>query len=350
MKICFFGIYDPTYSRNDIILSGLSRIGVEVIECREDSCDRRRYWKLWKSLRALNNEYDCVYAAYPSPVPTIIARIISRKPVICDAFYSMFDSVVNDRQEIKWWHPRAIKLILLDWVAVMFAHIVITDTEAQRGYWSSWLFMDKSKIHTVYLGTNDKFFYPASLTSSVKKDYFLVYFYGTYIPVQGIDKIIEAARLCEDTPQIRFRLIGAAPDSEKVLKLTQHHKPKNVEFIGRVSLVALNDYMKEADLVLGLFGDVERGRRAIPNKVYDGLAAKKAVMTMDAPAIREIFSPGEILLVKNDPEVMAGSIKELWEDEGKRVNLAENGYKAVCRYKPEFIARSLIGIISKYIH
>ena len=88
MKICYFGIYNPNYSRNDILLSGLNQIGVEVIQCNADWRDPKRYFKLWKNLRALRNEYDCVYAAYPSPIATILARLISSKPVICDAFYS----------------------------------------------------------------------------------------------------------------------------------------------------------------------------------------------------------------------------------------------------------------------
>ena len=36
MKICYFGIYNPNYSRNDILLSGLNQIGVEVIQCNAD--------------------------------------------------------------------------------------------------------------------------------------------------------------------------------------------------------------------------------------------------------------------------------------------------------------------------
>ena len=346
MKICFFGIYDPNYSRNSILLAGLREMGVEVVECRADSLDPKRYQKLWKSLRALNNEYDYIYAAYPSPVATIIARIASKKSVVCDAFYSMYDSVVNDRREIKWWHPRAIKLLLLDWLAVMLAHVVVTDTEAQRQYWSSWFLVNGAKIHTVYLGFNDKFFYPMS---AVKKDYFLVYFYGTYIPVQGIDKIIEAARICEDIPQIQFRLIGAASDSEKVLKFTKKYKPKNIEFIGRVALSELNTYMAPADLVLGIFGDIERGRRAIPNKVYDGLAAGKPVMTMEAYAVREVFSEQEVFFVKTNPESIASGIKKLFGDRSLLMSYAKNGYNAVSKYKPINIARLLISVLSKHV-
>lgn len=346
LTICFFGIYNPSYSRNEILLSGLASAGVEVIQCRADWRDRWRYVKLWKSLRALRNQYDCVYAAYPSPVPTIIARLMSRRPIISDAFYSMYDSVVNDRREISWWHPRALKLLVIDWLSILLAHVVITDTEEHKKYWSSWWGLGGKKIHTVYLGFNDQVFYP---TPSVRKDYFLVHFHGTYIPVQGVEKIIEAAHLCSDNPKIRFRLIGSGADSIKVQKLAEHYKLKNIEFVGRVSLAQLNLYMAEADIVLGIFGDTDKARRVIPNKVYEGMAAGKAVMTMDTLAIREIFSDDEILIVKNDPLSIADGIMRLSQDENMRKRLAENAYRAVSRYKPINVAKSLISIILTHL-
>ncbi len=346
MKICFFGIYDPSYSRNNIILTGLKKAGVDVVECRADWRDTWRYVKLWRSLRALKNQYDCVYAAYPSPVATIVARLVSRKLVISDAFYSMYDAVVIDRKEIPFWHPRAVKLLLLDWLGVMLAHAVTVDTEEHKKYWSSWFGVNKNKIHALYLGFNDEIFYPMP---AVRKDYFLVHFHGYYIPVQGVDKIIEVARLCADNPKIRFRLVGSGQDSEKVRKLVEQYKLINIEFVGRVSLAELNAYMSEADAVLGIFGDTPKAKRAIPNKVYEGLAVKRSVITMDTPAVREIFSDSEIVLVKNDPNSMAQAISELSNNEKLCEQLSRSGYEKVCRYKPMMVAKSLINIISKYI-
>lgn len=346
MKICFFGIYDPSYSRNNILLTGLAEAGAEIIHCRADWRDPLRYFKLWKSLRALRNNYDCVYAAYPSSVPTIIARIISRKPVIADAFYSMYDAVVNDRREIRRWRPRALKLLLIDWLSVMLAHTVITDTEEHKKYWSSWRLVNKKKIHTVYLGVNNQIFHPLP---RLKKDYFLVHFHGTYIPLQGVDKIIEAARLCVNNPKIRFRLIGSGADSEKVRKLAERYELRNIEFIGRVPLVKLNSYMNEADVALGIFGDTFKARRVIPNKVYEGMSAERAVITMDTPAVREIFSETELLLVQNDPCSIADAIIMLSRNEGMSDGLARNGFIATRKYLPISVAKSLINILSKYV-
>lgn len=345
MKICFFGIYDPVYSRNNIILSGLKKAGVDVVECKADWRDPRRYLKLWRSLHALKNQYDCVYVAYPSPVATIVARLASRKVIISDAFYSMYDAVVIDRKEIPFWHPRAIKLLLFDWLGVMLAHAVTVDTEEHKKYWSSWFGVNKNKIHALYLGFNDEIFYPMP---AIQKDYFLVHFHGYYIPVQGVGKIIEAARLCADNPKIRFRLVGSGQDSEKVRKLAEQYSLNNIEFIGRVSLAELNAYMAEADVVLGIFGDTPKANRAIPNKVYEGLAVGKPVITMDTPAMREIFSDSEIVLVKNDPISIAQAILKLSDDKKLLEQLSKSGYEKVCQYKPMMIARSLIDIISKY--
>ena len=346
MNICFFGIYNPSYSRNNILLTGLADAGAEIIHCGADWRDPLRYFKLWKSLRALRNQYDCIYAAYPSPVPTIIARLISKRPVVSDAFYSMNDAVVNERRENGCWHPTALKLLLIDWLGIMLAHLVITDTEEHKKYWSLWWGVNKTKIHPVYLGINNQHFHPLPVS---QKDYFLVHFHGNFVPLQGVAKIIEAARLCANDQKIRFRLVGSGADSENVRKLAERYELRNVEFIGRVPLSELNVYMAEADVALGILGDTPKASRVIPNKVYEGMAAERAVITMDTPAVREIFSGGELLLVQNNPRSIADAIKMLSRNESMRANLAHKGFIAVQKYLPQSVAESLINILSKYV-
>ena len=166
--------------------------------------------------------------------------------------------------------------------------------------------------------------------------------------MQGVQKKIEAARLCADNLKIRFRLVGSGQDSEKVRKLAEQYKLSNIEFIGRVSLVELNAYMAEADVVLGIFGDTPKAKRAIPNKVYEGMAVRRPVITMDTPAVREIFSDNEIVLVKNDPDSIARSVLKLSNDKKLCEQISKSGYEKACLYKPVMIARSLIDIILKY--
>lgn len=345
MKICFFGIYDSTYSRNSVLLAGLRAAGAEVIECREDWRDPERYRKLRQSLKALNNDYDFVYAAYPSPVPTILAKLISRKPVISDAFYSMFDSVVNDRRKFLRWSPRAIKLLILDWLGVLFADRVIVDTNAHKEYWSKWFLVNPRKISTVYLGINDEVFKHALVR---EKDYTLVSFQGTYIPLQGAVKIVEAANLCRDHQDIRFRMVGNGREYPLARALADRYGLGNIEFVGQVPLAQYYTYMVEADIILGIFGDRKKTTRVIPNKVYEGLAVGRAVITMDTGAVREIFTDADMLMVRNDSRSIADGIIKLAADRSLRQSLAKHGYATVSRYRPVEIGRSLLHILDKH--
>ncbi len=345
MKICFFGIYDSAYSRNAILLKGLRQAGAEVVECQADWKDPRRYFKLWNYLKDLKNDYDFIYAAYPSPVPAILARILSSRPVVTDAFYSMFDSVVNDRKKFKRFSLIAIKLLILDWLSVLLAHVVISDTEEHKKYWSSWWLISKNKIHTVYLGIDEDMFYPKD---NLAKDNFLVHFHGTYIPLQGACKIIEAASLCKDDPRIRFRMIGNGREFPKAKDMSEKYGLTNIEFMGNVPLADLSKYMSQSHAALGIFGDTSKAFRVIPNKIYEGLACCKAMISMDTKAIREIFSDKDLLLVKNEPIDIANAIKKLANDESMRSKLASHGYETASKYNPVAIGRSLIQVLEKY--
>lgn len=339
MKICFFGIYDPDYSRNSVMLSGLRQNGVKIVECREDWRDPKRYFKLWRRLKALNNDYDCVYAAYPSSVPAVLAKILSNKPVIIDAFYSNFDSVVNDRKKYKRLDPRSLKLLFFDWIGVLVSDLVVADTKMHAKYWLSWWGMSRKKYTVAYIGVDDKVFHP---TEPVDKDYVQVLFHGTFIPLQGVKKIVEAAHLCTNHRNIKFVFVGNGRDFVPAKKLAEGYQLENVEFVGAKPLADIDLFLAKSDIVMGIFGDTAKTQRVIPNKVYEGLYAKRAVITADTDAIREIFSDDQILLVKNDPRSIADGIMKLARDKGLRRTFANKGYEAVCKYKPVDIGKMFL--------
>jgi glycosyltransferase involved in cell wall biosynthesis len=335
LTVCWFGIYNKRYSRNDILFNGLTENGVKIIECQADAKAKNRYSELWNKLRALKNSYDVIYAAYPAPVATILAKIISKKPVVMDAFYPMFDAVVNDRAEIPWFHPKAIKLFFFDWLSAIVADYMIVDTLEHKKYWQRFPFVKQSKIHPIYIGFNDKIFFPIESAAQKK---FIVSFHGTFIPLQGIPKIIEAARILKDDHDIQFVIIGNGQENEKVIKLIQKYDLKNIEKIERIDQSLINAHINKADVILGIFGDTPKAARVIPNKLYEGMAVRKAVITMDTPAIREVFSKDELMIVPGNPEAIAAAIVKLKNHDILRKQLAENGYK---RVKDEFSQKPL---------
>ncbi len=48
MKILYFGVYDPNYARNWVLINGLRKNGVEVLECNDKSNGRfRQFFSLF---------------------------------------------------------------------------------------------------------------------------------------------------------------------------------------------------------------------------------------------------------------------------------------------------------------
>jgi glycosyltransferase involved in cell wall biosynthesis len=350
MKICWFGIYTRDYPRNKILLSGLLLNGVEIVECNIDWQKKYRYFHLWRKLRSLKSDYDLIYSAYPATIPTILAKIVSRKPLVMDAFYSMFDSVVCDRREIKWYHPRALKLLFLDWLSVFLADYVITDTEAHKKYWSEWPLIGSKKIYPIYIGADDQIFF-INKSNNTDNKYFWVSFHGLFIPLQGLEKIVESARILKNDDSVKFRIIGAGAQSKNIKKLIESYDLKNIEQIDRKILPnQVNEYLNKADVVLGIFGDTSKAYRVIPNKVYEGMAVKKPVITMDSSAIREIFSENELCLIKNDGQSLARAIKTLQANPVLMQRLATNGYNKFMKYyTPLPLGADLIKIFGKII-
>lgn len=349
MKICYFGIYDRNYPRNDILMNGMEMNGAEVVECHENWNEKGRYVRLYKKLRALNNDYDIIYCAYPAPVPTILAKLISKKPVVMDAFYGMFDAVVVDRKEIPWYHPRALKLAFLDWLSAVMADYIITDTITHIQYWRKWPFINLKKIHAVHIGANDKVFFPKA---DVPKDlkHFWISFHGKFIPLHGLEKVVEAARILKDDDSIRFRLIGSGAESKKIKKLIKEYDLKNIEEIERVTPAEINNYMNSADVVLGIFGDTEKAWRVIGNKVYEGMAVRKPLINMDSPVIREIVDDTEMMLVKNTPEEIADAIMRLKNDSSLRESIAEKAYeKASKMYFPKPRGKYMLDLFASFL-
>jgi glycosyltransferase involved in cell wall biosynthesis len=341
LRVCWFGIYDPKYPRNDILLRGLRAAGVGVVEIQADWKDPHRYAYLRKELRDRSGDYDLIYTAYPATVPTIWAKLLTRKPVVMDALYSMYDAVVQDRKEIPAYHPRAIKLWVLDWLSALLADCMIVDTGQHQAYWARFPFVRRSKIHVVYTGVQDHIFKPGQKGA----DGFLVSFHGFYIPLQGVDKIVKAAALLRNE-SIRFRLIGSGQLSNTVDALIKEHSLVNIEQTGRKTPEEIARLSQEADVVLGIFGDSDKARRVIPNKLYEGLAMKKAVITADTPAVREIFDESDLILIENTPEALAGAIRMLEADIDLRARIAANGYeKVLTRFAPAPLGKTLASLL-----
>ena len=318
MTVCFFGIYDRHYSRNNILIKGLRQNGINIIECNATEGKIGKYWTLFIMHWKIRKSYDAMIVAFPGYQAVILARLITRKLVVLDAFFSIYDSEVCDRRSTKPKTPAALYYWLLDWLACGLADKVLLDTDAHINYFRELFHFKKEKFIRVLLGADDRII---ERDRQNDRDYLLVHFHGIATPLQGVDYIVRAARLLADE-NIKFNLVGS-----KIRRYPKQRHNRKINFIDTMSYRDLMSLMSVADICLGIFGDSRKTQVVIPNKVYEALAVGKAVITADTPAVREVLTDREncLLCRAGDSRDLADKIIMLNKDDELRRQIAANG-------------------------
>lgn len=351
MRICLFGDFDPSYSRNRVLRKGLQEAGAEVMLCVTREKGWRRMSDLYRSYRALP-AHDLLVVGYSdsrSMVP--FARSISSVPVVWDAFYSLYDSFVADRALVSKANPKAWWYWLADYMSVHLAHRVLLDTKAHAGYFARTFFASPERFIRVLVGTDDALFNTTGGESSTHTP-LIVGFYGKYIPLQGVDVIVRAAHLLSARKDIRFVLLGSGQTHEQARNLAVTLKTENVEFLPRIPYEEMPAFFASLDIALGVFGTTDKVMRVIPNKVYDAMVTGKPIITSDTPAIRELLRHGydAYLVPRGDPRALAAAIEKLADDESLRLSL---GVRALETYRshatPRVIGEGLLGTLDNAI-
>ncbi|MBC7317203.1 MAG: glycosyltransferase, partial [Chloroflexi bacterium] len=115
---------------------------------------------------------------------------------------------------------------------------------------------------------------------------------------------------------------------------------------------ALAERIAQADVCLGIFGTSEKARRVIPTKAFIALAMGKALVTMDSPAAREVFSHREdaYLCEQASPQSLAEAFTALCDDPALLQRLQQNGRALYARrFSQEAIGQILRGCLESLI-
>ncbi|MFQ6056419.1 MAG: glycosyltransferase, partial [Methanosarcinales archaeon] len=283
MKICYFGSYNRDYPRNKILINGLRKNNVNVTECNFD------FPHIITIKDSLSHEYDGIIVGFPGQKTVPFARLISKLKgvnLVFDAFLSVYNTYVFDRKDVKQNSLKGRYYYSLDKISCKLADVVLLDTYQHIKYFLKTFNISQNKFRRIFIGAEDNIFYPRKYKKDGDK--FVVEFHGKFIPLQGTNYIIKAAKLLEKDKEIIFNLIGNGKTYEKTFRLAQKLKLKNVNFLGWIVYEKLPFFIANADVGLGIFGNTEKAKMVVPNKAYEILAMKKALITGDSPASREV--------------------------------------------------------------
>jgi glycosyltransferase involved in cell wall biosynthesis len=327
LRICHLGHFSPAYSRNRIIQKALIRAGAEVVQVADD----RRYASRTPSLirRGARAHCDVVLVGFPGHADVGAARVVSRLrggPVIFDAFTSLWEAAVSDRNVTNARSLSGLRYRLEDQLACSLADLVLLDTRAHCFYFSQELKVSAAKLRAVPVGADEDVMRPQAAPGL--DEVLRVFFYGSFIPLHGVEYIVEAGRLLERARvPVQISLLGAGQTRHQMERRARELNLSNVQFLDRRPYEALPDAIAQSHVCLGIFGTTPKAARVIPNKVFDAVACGRAVVTRDSAAVREWFTDRENvwLCPPGDPEALAEAMVQLRSHEATRERIAQGG-------------------------
>lgn len=277
---------------------------------------------------------------------------LTNKPIIYDPFISSYLSYVYDYKYINEKSLLAKVSYFIDYYSFKKADLILSDTVIHGKIFSKLFYQKPSKIKIILVGSDPEIFYPREYEREKSK--FIIGFYGTYIPLQGIKVIIEAARILKRDPELKFEIVGGKPENvlfQEIIKLRRKYNLNNLELIPHIPLSQLPEKIERSDIQLGIFGGTLKSNIVIPNKIYSALAMKKPIITANTIAVRELLTHEKnVYLCKNaNVDSLVNSITTLYEDKNLRDKIARNGYKLFKRYlTPQKLGNDLKNLLLNY--
>ena len=376
MKICYFGTYEKDYPLNSIIIKGLKKNGIEVIECHISLWEKYQnkhgdFLKVFSMFKIAINlavayvrlcfmffskckNVDAVIVGYIGQLDIFFLKFFllfkKNKPKIIFApLVSLYDTAIIDRGLSKSNNLFSKFLFYLDKFSFKMADVVILDTDEHIKYICDLFNLDKNKFKRVWVGADEDVFYPILSNSNKKENnIFKVLFFGKYIPLHGLEYIIKAAKLLENEKDIKIKMIGNGQLYEKIINLSKELEIKNIDFVEWIEYTKLVKEINKADVVFGIFGGTDKSLRVIPNKVFQAIACGKPVITGDSLAVRELFTNEEnISLCENrNAESLKNAILELKNNSSLRKNLADNSYEV---FKNSLVCKEIGKELLKFV-
>lgn len=267
-----------------------------------------RILKVYAKLLITNvKQYDVIMIGFMAQmVIPIFMWKFRKRCVMTDFFISIYDTLVFDRKKIKEKSLAARICREVDRLTIKKSTFLLSDTKAHGQYFVEELGAKVDNIYVLYLKADSHIYYPRVVEKPEEyQGKYIVLYFGSILPVQGVDIVMETIRNMEAINDIHFIIIG--PIGEKVEKVNTD----NVTYINWLPQEKLAEYIAFSDLCLaGHFSStVNKAKRTIPGKAYIYRAMGKKMILGDSPANKELFRENEEVLF-----VTMGNSKELQKD------------------------------------
>ncbi|MEQ1834376.1 MAG: glycosyltransferase, partial [Candidatus Eisenbacteria bacterium] len=143
-----------------------------------------------------------------------------------------------------------------------------------------------------------------------------------------LEAVVRLEQRAATLPAFVVQLVGDGIEYDSAREFATQAKLQRVEFTGRLAYADAPRVLEPTHIALGAFGTGEKTGRVIPHKLWQGLAAGRAVVTGDGEGPREVFGDGVHLRLvpRGDAEALADVLARLIESPAERERLGAAGH------------------------
>lgn len=275
----------PDYIRSQSLLRALGNCtGIELLVARNRSTGIKRYLETWRALRQLRKTYtpDIYVLGFRGHEIFWLVRWLTRgKPLVFDALMSPSAALREENKAGLLGRLLAPLVHPFERSILQRADLVLTDTQQHVKFYVAHFGLPQDKVLAIPVGAMETFASTDSPAARTETDApFSVLFYGSMLPLHGVDVIVAAAAQLADLP-IRFDFIGgSARQAQQLQRLCTAQGVARYTYRRWVPLADLVSVeIPAATLCLGgPFGGTPQARRVITSKTSQGLALGKATV------------------------------------------------------------------------
>lgn len=260
----------------------------------------------WRLCCTTRRERRITYVPYPSVFLLWWLSWLPRRmrpPLIADAYISIWDSAVRDRglvdsgrwsdRLLRWFEMRALRV----------ADAVLVDTIANRDWMITEFGLAPGAIFAIPLAIDDEALLALPPIQAGKPLH--ASFVGTFVPLHGIDVLIEAVKRAQDPDRMLFRFVGdgqEAPKVERAIAQGVAGFTWEKRWQSHDQIIAV---LAQSDVSFGVFGGAAKASRVLPFKLYLALAAGRAVITQREFSLPEGVPAPPFMTPRADPDDIA---------------------------------------------
>ncbi|MCX6279623.1 MAG: glycosyltransferase family 4 protein [Bacteroidetes bacterium] len=191
-------------------------------------------------------------------------------------------------------------------------------------------------------------------TNGFKADDFILVYAGIIGHAQGLEVILNAARLLKSINEVKFLLVGSGPVRDKLMAMKEEYGLSNVIFVENCPKPEVIRIIHATDATVIPLRRLDLFKGAIPSKIFENLALRKPILLGVEGEAKEIFIDKGKAGWAFEPESaseLANLIRYLSQNKHLLSQYGENGYQLLLKeFDLDIIAAGFLAAIQNYSH